>query len=128
MHDEARVVIIGGGIAGASVAYHLTLLGWSDIVILEQGLLRSGTTSHAPGLVGQLRSSVSLTRMLMHSVSLYKTLTLNDRPGYFEVGSLRLATSKERLLELKRQAGFARGVGLEAELLSSQEAKKLFPI
>src|SRR5438552_16222616 len=124
MHDEARVVIIGGGIAGASVAYHLTLLGWPDIVILEQGLLRSGTTAHAPGLVGQLRASVSLTRMLMHSVSLYKTLRVNEEAGYFEVGSLRLASSKERMLELKRQAGFAKGVGLAAELLGPSEAMR----
>src|SRR5436190_5719851 len=128
MRDEARVVIIGGGIAGASVAYHLTDLGWHDVVILDQGELRSGTTSHAPGLVGQLRSSVSLTRMLVYSVSLYRTLKVSDQAGYFEVGSLRLASSLERLMELKRQAGFARGVGLEAELISRQEAIRLFPL
>ncbi|HCF86144.1 MAG TPA: hypothetical protein DEV72_13195, partial [Ktedonobacter sp.] len=63
MQDQARVVIIGSGIAGSSIAYHLTELGWRDIVILEQGPLIGGTTSHAPGLVGQLRSSVSLTKM-----------------------------------------------------------------
>jgi 4-methylaminobutanoate oxidase (formaldehyde-forming) len=70
MHTRARAVIIGSGIAGSSIAYHLAELGWFDVVVVEQGPLISGTTSHAPGLVGQLRSSVSLTRMLMYSVSL----------------------------------------------------------
>jgi glycine cleavage system aminomethyltransferase T/glycine/D-amino acid oxidase-like deaminating enzyme len=128
MHEQARVVIIGSGIAGSSIAYHLTELGWRDIVVLEQGPLIGGTTSHAPGLVGQLRSSVSLTKMLMYSVDLYKRLALDGRPGYFEVGSLRLASSRERMEELKRQAGFARGVGLEAELVSTSEAKRMFPL
>ncbi len=128
MHEQARVVITGSGIAGSSVAYHLTKLGWRDIVVLEQGPLIGGTTSHAPGLVGQLRSSVSLTKMLMYSVDLYKRLSLDGRPGYFEVGSLRLASSRERMEELKRQAGFARGVGLEAELVSASEAKRMFPL
>src|SRR6266704_5713478 len=123
MHDHARVVIIGSGIAGSSIAYHLTERGWHDIVVLEQGPLISGTTSHAPGLVGQLRSSVSLTRMLMYSVELYKQLQVDGKPGYFEIGSLRLASSKERMEELKRQAGFARGVGLAAELISASEAR-----
>ena len=97
MHEQARVVIIGSGIAGSSVAYHLTELGWRDIVVLEQGPLIGGTTSHAPGLVGQLRSSVSLTKMLMYSVDLYRKLAVDGRTGYSEVGSLRLASSKERM-------------------------------
>jgi sarcosine dehydrogenase len=126
--DRARVVIIGGGIAGASIAYHLTHLGWRDVVVLEQGELVGGTTSHAPGLVGQLRSSVSLTRMLMDSVALYRQLSVDGVPGYRAVGGLRLASSKERLAELRRQADFARGVGLEAHLLTAREAGERFPL
>lgn len=128
MHEQASVVIIGSGIAGSSIAYHLTELGWRDIVVLEQGPLIGGTTSHAPGLVGQLRSSVSLTKMLVYSVSLYKQLAVDGNPGYFSVGSLRLASSKERMEELRRQVGFAKSVGLEAELISPGEAKRLFPL
>ena len=128
MLNQARVVIIGSGIAGSSIAYHLTQLGWRDIVVLEQGPLISGTTSHAPGLVGQLRSSVSLTRMLMYSVSLYKDLQVDGKAGYDGVGSLRVASSKERMLELKRQLDFALGVGLEAALLTPHEAQQLFPL
>jgi glycine cleavage system T protein len=128
MRDEARAVIIGAGIAGSSIAFHLTELGWREVVVLEQGPLHGGTTSHAPGLVGQLRSSVSLTRLLMDSVALYRKLEVEGAPGYFEVGSLRLASSKARLEELKRQVGFAKGVGLEAEILSPAEAKRLFPL
>src|SRR5450759_1675795 len=128
MQDQARVVIIGSGIAGSSIAYHLTELGWRDVVVLEQGALIGGTTSHAPGLVGQLRSSVSLTKMLMYSVELYKTLRVNGKAGYSEVGSLRLASSKERMEELKRQAGFAKGVGLAVELISAREAQRMFPL
>lgn len=127
MHDSARVIIIGSGIAGSSIAYHLTGHGWRDIVVLEQGSLISGTTSHAPGLVGQLRSTVSLTKMLMYSVELYKTLQVDGTPGYVGVGSLRLASSKERMEELRRQAGFARSVGLAAELLSPGETRRMFP-
>lgn len=128
MHDHARVVIIGSGIAGSSIAYHLTERGWRDIVVLDQGPLISGTTSHAPGLVGQLRSSVSLTKMLMYSVELYKNLQVDSIPGFIQVGSLRLASSQERMEELKRQAGFARSVGLSAELISPQEAQSMFPL
>src|SRR5436190_13788865 len=109
MHDQARAVIIGSGIAGSSIAYHLTERGWRDVVVLEQGALVGGTTSHAPGLVGQLRSSVSLTRMLMDSVALYRQLSVDGTPGYHEVGGLRLASSKGRLAEIERQAAFARG-------------------
>ncbi|TMD26298.1 MAG: FAD-binding oxidoreductase, partial [Chloroflexi bacterium] len=128
MQNQARVVIIGSGIAGSSIAYHLAEWGWRDIVVLEQGPLFSGTTSHAPGLVGQLRSTVSLTKMLMYSVELYKQLRVDGKAGYFEVGSLRLASSKERMEELKRQAGFAKGVGLAAELISASEARRMFPL
>ena len=128
MQDQARAVIIGSGIAGSSIAYHLTELGWRDIVVLEQGPLSGGTTAHAPGLAGQLRSTVSLTKMLMYSIELYKKLQVDGKAGYFEVGSLRLASSKERMEELKRQAGFAKGVGLEVELISAREAQRLFPM
>ncbi len=128
MQDQARVVIIGSGIAGSSIAYHLAERGWRDVVVLEQGPLIGGTTSHAPGLVGQLRSSVSLTKMLVYSVSLYQTLAVDGKPGYTGGGSLRLASSKERMEELKRQVGFSKSVGLEAELISAGEAKRMFPL
>jgi len=128
MYDSARVIIIGSGIAGSSIAYHLTARGWRDIVVLEQGSLISGTTSHAPGLVGQLRSTVSLTKMLMYSVELYQKLQVDGIPGYSGVGSLRLASSIERMEELRRQAGFARSVGLTAELLSPGETRRMFPL
>jgi glycine cleavage system T protein len=125
---HARAVIVGAGIAGASIAYHLALLGWTDVVVIEAGELAGGTTSHAPGLVGQLRSSVSLTRMLMYSVELYRTLEFDGEPSFSEVGSLRLASSPERREELERQAGFARSVGLEAHLLGPEDAQNLFPL
>src|SRR6266536_3082262 len=128
MHDQARVVIIGSGIAGSSIAYHLTERGWRDIGVLEQGPLFSGRTSHAPGLVGRLRSSISLTKMLVYSISLYKELQINGNLGYSEVGSLRLASSKERMEELKRQVGFSKSAGLEAQLISASEAKRMFPM
>lgn len=128
MQDQARVVIIGSGIAGSSIAYHVTQLGWRDVVVLEQGPLISGTTSHAPGLVGQLRSSASLTRMLMYSVSLYRQLHVEQKPGFDEVGSLRLASSKNRMEELKRQVGFAQAMGLAAALITAREARELFPL
>src|SRR5215472_12631656 len=128
MRDEARAVIIGSGIAGSSIAYHLTQRGWRDIVVLEQGPLIGGTTSHAPGLVGQLRSSISLTKMLVYSIGLYNQLQVDGNPGYFEVGSLRLASSEERMEELKRQVGFSRSAGLEAELISASEARRMFPL
>jgi glycine cleavage system aminomethyltransferase T/glycine/D-amino acid oxidase-like deaminating enzyme len=128
MHDHARAVIIGSGIAGSSIAYHLTERGWREVVVLEQGPLISGTTSHAPGLVGQLRSSISLTKMLVYSIELYKQLSVDGKPGYFGVGSLRLASSKERMEELKRQVGFSKSVGLPAELISAAEARAMFPM
>jgi glycine cleavage system aminomethyltransferase T/glycine/D-amino acid oxidase-like deaminating enzyme len=125
---SAAIVIIGSGIAGASIAYHLTQLGRRDVVVLEQGALTSGTTAHAPGLVGQLRGSVGLTQVLLDSVALYRDLRLDGEAGYFPVGSLRLASSPARLEEIKRQDGFARGVGLQTELISTSEALARFPL
>ena len=125
---HAQIAIIGGGIAGASIAYHLAKRGMRDVIVLEQGALVSGTTSHAPGLVGQLRSNESLTKMLMYSVSLYKELRLDGAAGYFPVGGVRLASSKERLSEIKAQERFAAKLGLQASLISAQQAQELFPL
>src|SRR5690242_11975142 len=99
MREQARAVIIGSGICGSSIAYHLAKLGWKEIILLEQGALISGTTSHAPGLVGQLRSNGSLVQLLKQSVELYRTLRVEGEPGFFEVGSLRLASSQPRMEE-----------------------------
>src|SRR5438045_9713880 len=84
--------------------------------------------SYAPSQVTQFLSSIILTKMLMYSVELYRQLQVDGTPGYFEMGSLRLASSKERMEELKRQAGFARSVGLEVELISASEARRMFPM
>src|SRR5574342_476726 len=118
MADHARAVIVGGGVAGTSVAYHLTARGWHDVVLLERGELTSGSTFHAAGLVGQLRSSVALTRLMMWSVECYRRLAAETGrdPGWREAGSLRLACSPERVLEHRRQAGGARTFGLPLEV------------
>jgi 4-methylaminobutanoate oxidase (formaldehyde-forming) len=130
MAEHARAVIIGGGVAGCSVAYHLTARGWRDVVLLERAELTSGSTFHAAGLVGQLRSSVALTRLMMWSVELYRRLQAETGrdPGWHEVGSLRLASSAERMEELRRQAGWAKTFGLPLEVVSPEEAAKLFPV
>ncbi|MEA2348239.1 MAG: hypothetical protein QOG62_2026 [Thermoleophilaceae bacterium] len=128
--DRARVVIIGGGVGGTSIAYHLAGMGERDVVLLDRDELTSGSTFHSAGLVGQLRSSVSLTRMMMHSVELYRRLREESEfdPGWSEVGSLRLASTKERMEELQRQAAWARTFGLPLELVSAEEAQALFPL
>src|SRR5438270_10137813 len=110
MADHARAVIIGGGVGGTSIAYHLAQRGWTDIVLVERADLTSGSTFHSAGLVGQLRSTESLTRMMMRSVDLYRSLEaeVGLPTGWREVGSLRLASSPERMLELARQAGWAK--------------------
>jgi 4-methylaminobutanoate oxidase (formaldehyde-forming) len=123
------VVVIGGGVGGASILYWLARLGWDDLVLVERADLTSGSTFHSAGLVGQLRSSLSLTRMMMNSVELYRTLGEETglETGWREVGSLRLASSEERMEELRRQAGWAKTFGLPLELVSADEAKDLFP-
>ena len=129
MKDRARAVVIGGGVGGCSVLYWLTKLGWDDVVLCERADLTSGSTFHSAGLVGQLRGSLSLTRMMMSSVELYRTLgaEVELETGWHEVGSLRLASSQERMEELARQAGWAKTFGLPLELISADEAKTLFP-
>jgi len=129
MRTRARAVVIGGGVGGCSVLYWLTKLGWSDVLLLERADLTSGSTFHSAGLVGQLRGSLSLTRMMMSSVELYRTLEaeVGLETGWREVGSLRLASSEERMEELARQAGWAKTFGLPLELISAHEAQDLFP-
>jgi glycine cleavage system aminomethyltransferase T/glycine/D-amino acid oxidase-like deaminating enzyme len=129
MRSSARAVVIGGGVGGVSILYWLTRLGWDDVVLCERADLTSGSTFHSAGLVGQLRGSLSLTRMMMSSVELYRSLgdEVGLETGWREVGSLRLASSHERLEELKRQAGWARTFGLPLELVSADEAQRLFP-
>ncbi|MGZ4482135.1 MAG: FAD-dependent oxidoreductase, partial [Gaiellales bacterium] len=122
--DRARVVIIGGGVGGASIAYHLAQLGERDVVLVDRNELTSGSTFHSAGLVGQLRSSVSLTRMMMESVALYRTLDC----GWVECGGIRLACSEEREQEVMRQVAWSRTFGLPLELLSADEAQSLFPL
>jgi glycine cleavage system aminomethyltransferase T/glycine/D-amino acid oxidase-like deaminating enzyme len=126
---RARAVVIGGGVGGASVLYWLARLGWDDVVLCERADLTSGSTFHSAGLVGQLRGSLSLTKMMMSSVELYRTLgeEVGLETGWHEVGSLRLASSEERMEELTRQAGWAKTFGLPLELVSAEEAKELFP-
>ncbi|MFL5830938.1 MAG: FAD-dependent oxidoreductase [Solirubrobacteraceae bacterium] len=122
--DRARVVIIGGGVGGASIAYHLARLGERDVVLLDRNELTSGSTFHSAGLVGQLRGSVSLTRMMMDSVELYRTLDC----GWVGCGGLRLACTPEREQEVMRQVAWAKTFGLPLELLSPQQAQELFPL
>jgi glycine cleavage system aminomethyltransferase T/glycine/D-amino acid oxidase-like deaminating enzyme len=126
---RARAVVIGGGVMGCSVLYHLAKLGWTDSLLVEQYQLTHGSTWHSAGLVGQLRSSLSLTRMMQYSVGLYaelKELTGND-PGWHQLGGLRLASSEARHEELRRQASWAKTFGLPMEIVSAEEAQRLFP-
>ncbi len=125
----ARHLIIGGGIIGCSTAYHLALNGEKDVVLLEKAALTEGATWHAAGLVGQLRSSRNTTRMLKRSVAMYDRLEAETGMAFDwkKVGSLRLAATKERLLEARRLATMARSFDLEMHIITAEEAKGLFP-
>ncbi len=127
---SARAVVIGGGIIGCSTAYHLGKLGWTDTVLLERRKLTSGTTFHAAGLVGQLRTSANITQLLGYSVDLYKRLEQETglQTGWKMNGGLRLACNAERWTEVKRQATTAHSFGLEMHLLTPKEAQELWPI
>jgi len=126
----AKAVVIGGGIIGCSTAYHLAKLGWTDTVLLERKKLTSGTTFHAAGLVGQLRTSANITQLLGYSVDLYKKLEAETGlgTGWKMNGGLRLACNHERWTEVKRQATTAQSFGLEMHLLNPQEAFDLWPL
>jgi glycine cleavage system aminomethyltransferase T/glycine/D-amino acid oxidase-like deaminating enzyme len=122
--------VIGGGVAGTSVAYHLARLGWTDVVVVEQHDLTDGTTWHSAGFVGQLRSTISQTRLIMYSSTLYPELRERTGldPGWHGVGGLRLATTGPRVEELRRQASSATTYGLELELLGPAETAARLPL
>ncbi|MET0850652.1 MAG: FAD-dependent oxidoreductase, partial [Candidatus Rokuibacteriota bacterium] len=122
-------MIVGGGIIGCSVAYHLTKAGWKDVVLLEQGRLSGGTTWHAAGLVGQLRSSANLTRLIRYSADLYSRLEAEtgQATGWKRCGSISVARTPERMVQLKRNAALARVYGVEAEVVGLEEARRLYP-
>src|SRR5436309_14428419 len=127
--ERARAVVVAGGVIGCSGLYDLAKRGCADSVLVEQFQLPHGSTWHWAGLVGQLRSSISLTRMMQYSVGLYaelKELTGND-PGWHQLGGLRLASSEPRHEELRRQASWAQTFGLPLEIVSAREAQELYP-
>lgn len=126
----AKAVIIGGGIIGCSTAYHLAKLGWTDTVLLERKKLTSGTTFHAAGLVGQLRSNANITQLLGYSVDLYNKIEEETGlgTGWKMNGGLRLACNEERWTEVKRQATTAHSFGLDMQLLTPSEAQQLWPL
>jgi 4-methylaminobutanoate oxidase (formaldehyde-forming) len=128
--DSAKVVIVGGGIVGCSVAYHLGRMGWSDVLLLERAKLSSGSTWHAAGLVGQLRTNANITQLLGYSVALYDRLEKETglATGWKMNGGLRLACNAERWTEVKRQATTAHSFGLEMHLLGPKEAQDLWPL
>jgi 4-methylaminobutanoate oxidase (formaldehyde-forming) len=127
---RARVVVVGGGIVGVSVAYHLTRLGWSDVVVLEQGHLSGGTTWHAAGLVGQLRATEGGTRLVQYSASLYESLEaeVGLSTGWKRVGGVTVARTADRMTQLRRTAASAEAYGLECELMTPAQALERWPL
>ncbi|MDF2765406.1 MAG: gcvT, partial [Rhodospirillales bacterium] len=127
---EARVVIVGGGVVGCSVAYHLAKLGWTDIVLLERKQLTSGTTWHAAGLIGQLRATQNLTMLAKYSAELYAGLEAETgvATGYRQTGSVGAALTQARLEEFKRGASMAKTFGLDVEVLGPREVKERYPL
>ena len=123
---SSRIVIIGGGVGGASIAYHLTELGERDVLLVDRSELTSGSTFHSAGLVGQLRADPTLTRMNIHSVELYRRL--GEAVGWTECGGIRLASSPDRLAEIRQQISWARTFGLPLQEISPREAQQLFPL
>ena len=127
--SKARAVIIGGGVSGCSVAYHLAKLGWTDVVLLERKQLTSGTTWHAAGLIGQLRASQNMTRLAKYSADLYVKLEAETGigTGMKQNGSMTVALTEERKQEIYRQASLARAFNIDVREISPEEAKAMYP-
>ena len=128
--QKTRVVIVGGGVIGVSVAYHLTKLGWKDVVLLERKQLTSGTTWHAAGLIGQLRQSINMTRLARYTAQLYQGLEAEtgQATGFRQSGSVSVATTAGRMEELKRNASMAKVFGLTVNVVSPSEIRSLYPL
>jgi glycine cleavage system T protein len=128
--SHARVIVVGGGIAGCSVAYHLTKLGWTDVVLLERRDISCGTTWHAAGLVGQLRATQNLTRLAKYGADLYERLEAEtgQATGFRRPGSISLARTPERMVELRRAASMARSFGVDVEPITPAEAGRRWPL
>jgi len=126
---RVRVVVVGGGVIGCSVAYHLTRLGWTDVLVLEQGRLSGGTTWHAAGLVGPLRASEAGTRLVQYSAELYAALESETglSTGYRNVGGVIVARTEDRMTQLRRTAANAVAYDLDCELISPARAQELWP-
>jgi 4-methylaminobutanoate oxidase (formaldehyde-forming) len=122
MKDQAQVVIIGGGIVGVNIAYHLAKQGWTDLILCEKGEIASGESSHAAGLVTQFATSQTLMQFRKYSIELYSGLHLFDH-----VGSLRVASSKDQLMELRRSVSRAKAIGMHVEIISPEEALRIMP-
>ena len=128
--DQAEIVVVGGGVIGVSVAYHLALAGKTDVLLLEKSQLTHGCTWHAAGLVGQLRSKIGLTRMMQYSVELFDRLEAETglSAGWSPVGSLRIASSRDRWTEIQQLALSARSFDVELHLIDAKETVNLFPL
>ena len=128
--SSAKVVVIGGGVAGCSVAYHLAKFGWKDTILLERDQLTSGTTWHAAGLVGQLGATATITKLRKYSLNLYKELEIKTglSTGLKQNGSVTVASSKERLQELLRQATAAQLFDVNVEVVDKKKIKELYPV
>ncbi len=127
---QAQVVVVGGGIAGCATAYHLAKLGVTDVLLLEQGKLTSGTTWHAAGLIGQMRPNRNMTHMSRYGIELYGTLEAETglATGWKQCGSVNVARTPERFAVLKKQAALARSFGIEVQLITPREAGDLYPV
>src|SRR5262245_21952493 len=128
--SQARVVIVGGGVIGCSVAYHLAKLGWKEVVLLEQNALAGGTTWHAAGLIGRLRTTNSMTKINKYSAELYASLEkeTGHSVGWKQVGSLIVGRSPERMQQLHRTAAMAEWFGVEVQIIKPREALEKWPL